>query len=181
MVALHYGEIKWNSERISNIKPFINKYHWDEIKYPSKLDDWKTFEKNNSIIVLNVLNTKQMEIFPAYISKYNSNCKKIIALLVLCNENGWHYFALKKLSALLREITSKHNGDFYCLNYLHSFGIEKKLYRHEKVCKNKDFSGIALPTQKNKIIKFNQYTKSDKPPCTVYADLGSLIRKIDNC
>ena len=32
MVALHYGEIKWNSERISNIKPFINKYHWDEIK-----------------------------------------------------------------------------------------------------------------------------------------------------
>ena len=144
MVALNYGEIKWNSERISNIKPYINKYHWDEIKYPSKLDDWKIFEKNNSTTILNVLNTKQMEIFPTYISKYNSNCKKIIALLVFCNEIGRHYFAVKKPSALLREITSKLNGNFYCLNYLHFFGTEKKLYRHEKVCKNKDFSGCQL-------------------------------------
>ena len=29
--------------------------------------------------------------------------------------------AVKKLSASLRGITSKNNGDFYCLNYLHSF------------------------------------------------------------
>ena len=28
----------------------------------------------------------------------------------------WHYFAVKKLSAPLRGITSKHEGDFYCLN-----------------------------------------------------------------
>ena len=26
-VALIYGEIKWNPERVSNIKPFINKYY----------------------------------------------------------------------------------------------------------------------------------------------------------
>ena len=25
---------------------------------------------------------------------------------------GWHYLAVKKLSALLRGITSKHHGDF---------------------------------------------------------------------
>ena len=29
----------------------------------------------------------------------------------------------KKLSTLLRGITSKNNGDFYCLNCLHSFRI----------------------------------------------------------
>ena len=28
-VALNYGEIKWNTERIPNIKPFVNKYDWD--------------------------------------------------------------------------------------------------------------------------------------------------------
>ena len=38
----------------------------------------------------------------------------------------------KKLSALLRGITSKHHGDFYCLNYLHSFRTENKLKSHEK-------------------------------------------------
>ena len=30
-------------------------------------------------------------------------------------EKLWHYLAVKKLSALLRGITSKNNGDFYCL------------------------------------------------------------------
>ena len=36
------------------MKPFINKYNWDKIKNPSKIDDWKTFEKNNLMISLNV-------------------------------------------------------------------------------------------------------------------------------
>ena len=33
----------------------------------------------------------------------------------------------KKNSALLRGITSKHHGDFYCLNCLHAFTTETKL------------------------------------------------------
>ena len=45
MVALNYEEIKWNRERISNIKQFINKYKWKGIKHPSKIGDWKTFGK----------------------------------------------------------------------------------------------------------------------------------------
>ena len=38
-LALIYGGIKWNPERISIVKPFINKYNRDEIKYLSKIDD----------------------------------------------------------------------------------------------------------------------------------------------
>ena len=45
-----------------------------------------------------------------------------------------HYLAVKKLSTLLRGITSKHRGNFYCLNCLHSFRTKNK-----KACKNKDF------------------------------------------
>ena len=41
------------------------------------------------------------------------------------------YLAVKILSTLLREITSKH-GDFYCLNCLHSFKMENRLRSHEK-------------------------------------------------
>ena len=37
-VALIYEEIKCNPERVSNIKPFINKYNWQGISYPSKID-----------------------------------------------------------------------------------------------------------------------------------------------
>ena len=53
-------------------------------------------------------------------------------------KEGWHYFPVKKLSTLLREITSKHHDDFYCLNSLCSFGTANKLKSNEKVCKNKD-------------------------------------------
>ena len=69
-VASDYGEIESHPESTSNIKRFINKYNWKGINYPSKVDDWKTFEKNNSTIALNILYIKD------YVSKINSNCEK---------------------------------------------------------------------------------------------------------
>ena len=73
-VTFSYEKIKWNAEITSNIKPFINKYNWKGINYSSKMDDWKTFEKNPTI-VLNILYIKEKEIYSAYISKINSNCE----------------------------------------------------------------------------------------------------------
>ena len=58
-VALNYEEIKWNPESVSNITPLINKYNWKRINYPTKIDDWKTFEKNNPTIALNILYIKK--------------------------------------------------------------------------------------------------------------------------
>ena len=40
------------------------------------------------------------------------------------NEKGWHYLVAKLLPALLRGKTSKHDGNFCCLNYLSSFTTE---------------------------------------------------------
>ena len=57
-VALNYGELGLHPDRVSNIKPFINKYNWKGISYPSKIDGWKTFEKNNPAIALNILSIK---------------------------------------------------------------------------------------------------------------------------
>ena len=60
-------------------------------------------------------------LYPAYVSKLNSNCEKHGIFLMIPNGEKWHYLAVKKLSALLRGITPKHYSDFYCLNCLHSF------------------------------------------------------------
>ena len=62
-------------------------------------------------------------IYPAYVSKHNSNREKQVILLMIPNEEKWHSkkIAVKKLSALLTGITPKHHGNFYCLKYLHSF------------------------------------------------------------
>ena len=58
---------------------------------------------------------------------------------MILNGERQHFIAVKRFSTLLRITTSKHDGDFYCLNFLHSFGTKDKLESHEKACENKDF------------------------------------------
>ena len=97
------------------------------------------------------------------------------------NGEGWHYLAVKMLLALLGRITSKHHCGSYCLNCLHSFATEKKLDPYKKVCENKDFCKVIMPSEATKILEFNQYQKSDKAPFIIYADFECLIEKIDEC
>ena len=54
-------------------------------------------------------------------------------------KRGSHYLAVKKLSTLLRGLRSK-DVDFHCLNCL-------KLKCHEKICKNKDFCVVVMPSE----------------------------------
>ena len=62
--ALNYEKIKYNLERIYNLKPFFDQYNWKGIELPSRSKDWKIFEQNNKTIALNILfvpcNTKQI-------------------------------------------------------------------------------------------------------------------------
>ena len=54
-VALNHQNIENHPERISNIKPFINQYNWEDIDFPAGIKDWKKFERNNKTIALNIL------------------------------------------------------------------------------------------------------------------------------
>ena len=64
-------------------------------------------------------NTK--EIRHVYKSKYNLKRENQVSLLMVTDGKKWHYLAVKSLPALLRGITGNNNGDFYCLNYFHSY------------------------------------------------------------
>ena len=75
-VTLNYEEVRKDLQRITKIKPFVNKYNSEEINFLSEKDDWKKIEKNNVTIALNVLYAKKEKIYPAYVSKHKSNCEK---------------------------------------------------------------------------------------------------------
>ena len=113
----------------------------------------KKFELNNKSIALNVLyvpyNTE--EIRHAHKSKHDLKRDNQLILLMITDGGKWHYLAIKKLSALLRGITSKHEGDFYCLNCFHSFRMENKLKKHKTVCENLDYCCVEMS---KKIIKY---------------------------
>ena len=97
------------------------------------------------------------------------------------NGEKLHYLAVKKLSVLLRLITSKHHEDFYCFNCLRYFATEKNLKSPKKVCQNKGFCKVIMPYQDIKVLEFNQNQKSDKAPFIIYADLKWIIENIDGC
>ena len=79
---------------------------------------------------------------------------------------------------MLHRMTIKHKGDFYCLNCFHSFKTENKHEKsHEKVHKNKDFCGVVMPSEKDNILEFNKYPRSDKMSYITYADIESWIKK----
>ena len=128
-VALNHEQIKNNPERISKIKPFIDQYNWNEIDFPSQGKDWKKIKLNNKSIALNILyvpyNTEKIR--HAYKSKYNLTRENQVILLMIIDAEKWHYLAVKRLSALFRGISSKHDGDFYCFNCFQSYTTENKL------------------------------------------------------
>ena len=130
IVALNHKQIKKNPQRIAKNRPFIDHYNWKEIDFPSHSKDWKKFESSNKSIALNILyvprNTK--EIRHAYKSKHNLKRENQVTLLMITDDGEKrHYLAVKSLSALLRRITSKHDGDLCCLNCCRSYATKESL------------------------------------------------------
>ena len=73
-------------------------------------------------------NTEEIRL--AYKAKQSFKCKNQVILLMITNGKKWHYLAVKNCiykNLYYSVVTSKHDGDFYCLNCFHSYSAEKKL------------------------------------------------------
>lgn len=92
-----------------------------------------------------------------------------------------HYPAVNKLPALLRGITSNNNGDFYCLDFRHSFRAKNKLKNNKNICENHNYCQIEMPKENNNVLKYNYREKSMKAPFVIYADLECLFKKMSTC
>ena len=117
----------------------------------------------------------------AYKSKYNLNRENHVILLMISDGEKWHYLAVKSLSALFRGITGNNNGDFYCLNCFCSYITENKLKKHKNVCENHNYIYVEMPKEGNEILKYNYAEKSVKVSFIIYADLESLVEKMNTC
>ena len=113
--------------------------------------------------------------------KHNLKRESQVFLLMITDGEKWQYLAVKKLSTLLKGITTKHNGDFYCLNCFNSDSTKEKLKKHRNLCINHDYCYVETPGKDNKILKYNYGEKSMKAPLIIYADIESLLEKINTC
>ena len=83
-----------------------------------------------------------------------------------CSQKNYLHYYIEKFQNI--------TGNFYFLNCLNYFRKENKFRSNEKVCKNKDFCGIVMSSEKDKILEFKQYMKSDKMPYIIYADIFKI-------
>ena len=143
----------------------------------------KKFESNDKSIAFNVLyvphNTEKTR--HAHKSKYSLNRENQVILLMVTDGKKWHYLAVKSMPALFRGITGNNNGDFYSLNCFKSYTTKNKLKMHQKVCENHDYCFVEMPEEDNKRLKYNQGEKSLKVAFIIYADLESLLEKMNTC
>ena len=109
-----------------------------------------------------------------------SECENQVILLMITDGKKWHHLAVKSLSALFKGIISKHKSNFYCLNCFHSYTTENKLKKHKKVCENHEYCHVEMLEEDNKILGYNQGEKSMKVPFIIYADLESLLEKMNS-
>ena len=100
---------------------------------------------------------------------------------MIADGKKWHYLAVKSLSALLRGITSNHNGDFQCLNCFHSYSTKEKLEKHQRVYNDHHCCHVEKPNDNNEILKYNHGEKSMRAQFVIYADLECLVEKMHSC
>ena len=104
--ALNYQTIEKDPQRISKLKPYINKYNCEGIEFPAVPKEWGKFERNNKRIALNVLyiphNIKTISV--AYRSEYNNKRGKQEILLMITNGKKYHCLAITSFPDCFKEI-----------------------------------------------------------------------------
>ena len=78
----------------------------------------------------------------------------------------------KKIFALLRGLTSKQEGDLYCLNCSYPYSTQDKFEIHKDVCENHNYCYIEMFKEDN------HGEKSMKVPFIISANLESLPEKM---
>ena len=100
---------------------------------------------------------------------------------MITDDKKWLYLIVKSLSASLKGKSSNHVGNFYCLNYFHSYRTKNRLKKLERVCNDHDYCYVEMSDEDNKILKYNHGKKSIRVPLIIYADLECLLQKMHSC
>ena len=88
-----------------------------------------------------------------------------------------HYVAIKSLSGLLRGVTSRNNGDFYCRSCLGSFQTKNACKEHFEACKDHDFCYARMP-EEGSTLRYQKGSKSIRVPFVIYANTECIVRPI---
>jgi len=166
-----------NKSRPSQYKPFMRMLNMDGIETPVPLSSIDKFENQNPEISVNMLYLDDKDIVPIRTSKFCNQRKYHVNLLMLTNQDKFHYTCVRSLSRLVAHRT-KHNPKTYVCHYcLHPFSKEDLLNEHLPICSQHKPQQVVYPQPGKNILKFDKYHFQFEVPFAIYADFESFLQK----
>ena len=174
IAAMEWSNIKFNPERISNLRKFADNYDWSGLKFPVPIKDTDIFEMNNNMSV-NVLSVEGRDV---YICRKGSRYQQEINLMLISKDNKWHYTAIKSLSRLLASKNSKHHAkQHFCTNCLQGFMQESRRDEHYRYCVDNEMVRVEMPS-KGLTIEFYDGQNQFRVLFIMYADFELILMPI---
>ena len=174
--------VEKNSERIT--KELIKQseeLNWTGIEFPVAADAnvISKFERNNNISINVFGYENDVNLFPIYVSKHESEFS--VDLLLISDEEKKHYCWIKNFNRLMavhgeKSYTSMH----YCKRCLQGYRDVGSLRKHVEYCSQHEAQKIELP-EPGTMLSFKNYYRKMRVPFVVYADFESFIKPIDTC
>ena len=82
VLSAHNGKMGDNYNQLYKIKPYFKSFNFENINYPLKNEDYKTFEKNNESIALNVLKANENQDDNLFKCSHDNRENKVYLLLI---------------------------------------------------------------------------------------------------
>ncbi|XP_011685475.1 PREDICTED: uncharacterized protein LOC105448525 [Wasmannia auropunctata] len=175
---------KSHVERESSYPHYISVLNLKDIEFPMTLNQIKKFENLNaiSINVYIIENKEQVSILPIRLA--DTKKEKHVNLLYVEKDGVGHFTGIKNLSRLVSsQLSKKKNKKYICDRYiffkcLHYFSLSEKLKVHTIDCGEMNDCAIKLPSEDDKWLSYNNYSRKERVPFVVYADLECILEKM---
>ena len=167
--------------RPSQYRSYLHMLNMDGIETPVSLSSIDKFEKQNAEISVNVLYLDDnRDLVPIRTSKFCNQRKYHVNLLMLNDQNKFHYTSIQSLSRLVCGRTKCRKKTFVCQFCLHPFHKEDTMNNHLDMCSRHKPQQVVYPEPGKNILKFEKYHFQFEVPFTMYADFESFLQKNDD-
>ena len=173
----HIGHLNFtgrNPQRIARRdKEMISKFDYVGIKFPVSRRDYCKIERQNNICV-NIFCYENTLTYPVYLS--NQGFKDCMDLLLISNENKYHYVYIKDFNRFMFNKTRCKNKKYFCKCCLQCFSSGKVLIDHKKQCSI--IHGKQSVKLKGGTISLKNYCKQLPVPFKIYDDFECIPKGV---
>ena len=169
---LHYNDVSINRHRALKYDPWANELNFEGCEPNNmKLKDIETFEKLNKIKI--IVHIWQNGLKGVRYNKLSSCYDRVVNLLLVYQDENWHYCGVPKLSRLYYHTLSKHHSHLVCDRCTRSFKSKDKFQTHYEWCARGKLQIERMP--KDKLFCYKENGDELSPLRVIYADIECFI------